>query len=211
MIDGINRYFIINKPTDMLSQFVSSNEARLLGNLDFNFPEGIHAIGRLDSNSEGLLILTTNKKVTKLLFQGTKPHTRVYLIMVKNKVSEESLQQLRAGVEIRVTGGGYYTTPACDVTIETKPEYYVNWGYQLPAHIPHTWLHIPLTEGKFRQVRKMASAINHRCIRLIRVAIEDITLGDLLPGAVREMDEQTFFKLLKIDHPANSNLKTVSK
>ncbi len=69
-----NRYFIINKPPNMVSQFVSTHDVGLLDDLDFQFPEGIHAIGRLDSHSEGLLILTTNKKVTKLLFQGAVPH-----------------------------------------------------------------------------------------------------------------------------------------
>jgi len=81
----------------MVSQFISSDETALLGDLDFDFPEGTHAIGRLDSNSEGLLILTTNKKITRLLFQDTKPHIRIYFVMVKNIVSEESLQKLRNG------------------------------------------------------------------------------------------------------------------
>ena len=83
-----HRYFIVNKPCDMVSQFVSSHEVNLLGNLDFIFPEGTHAIGRLDNHSEGLLILTTNKKVTRLLFQGETAHKRTYLVQVKNVVSE---------------------------------------------------------------------------------------------------------------------------
>ena len=79
-----HRYFLVNKPYNMVSQFVSSHDVRLLGDLNFDFPEGTHAIGRLDQNSEGLLLLTTNKKITKLLFQGPIPHKRTYLVQVKN-------------------------------------------------------------------------------------------------------------------------------
>ena len=74
-----HRYFIVNKPGNMLSQFVGS-DLPMLGDLDFDFPEGIHAVGRLDMSTEGLLILTTNKKVTKLLFQSDVSHKRVYLV-----------------------------------------------------------------------------------------------------------------------------------
>lgn len=74
----VHRYFLVNKPLNMVSQFVSSHDVRLLGDLNFNFPEGTHAIGRLDQNSEGLLLLTTNKKITKLLFQGTVPHKSIF-------------------------------------------------------------------------------------------------------------------------------------
>ena len=94
----------------MVSQFVSTHDVRLLCGLDFNFPEGTHAIGRLDNHSEGLLLLTTNKKITSLLFQGVLPHKRVYLVQVKNQVTGESLQQLRKGVCIRVKGGSDYIT-----------------------------------------------------------------------------------------------------
>ena len=79
----VHRYFLVNKPLNMVSQFVSSHDVRLLTDLNFNFPEGTHAIGRLDQNSEGLLLLTTNKKITKLLFQGTVSHKRTYLVQVK--------------------------------------------------------------------------------------------------------------------------------
>src|ERR1700749_4469331 len=95
-----HRYFIVNKPYDMVSQFVSSHQVKLLGNLDFCFPEGIHAIGRLDNHSEGLLILTTNKKVTKLLFQGETPHERTYLVLVRHKMTSETLEKLRTGITI---------------------------------------------------------------------------------------------------------------
>jgi 23S rRNA pseudouridine2457 synthase len=194
-----HHYFIINKPTNMVSQFVSSHQVGLLGDLDFEFPEGTHAIGRLDKDSEGLLILTTNKKVTKLLFQGTVPHKRTYLVLVKNKVSQETLRILREGVTIPVTGNSMYTTAACEVELIDKPELFLHSDPNVPAYIPVSWLLISLTEGKFHQVRKMVSAVGHKCKRLIRVAIEDLELETLESGGVKELVEEDFFKRLKID------------
>ena len=106
----------------MVSQFVSSHEVTLLGDLDFKFPEGTHAVGRLDNLSEGLLILTTNKKVTRLLFQGEKPHKRTYLVLVNYVVTDESLQQLRNGVSFQIRGGDNYVSEPCEVDIVSNPE-----------------------------------------------------------------------------------------
>jgi 23S rRNA pseudouridine2457 synthase len=195
-----HRYYIINKPYNMVSQFVSTHDVGLLGDLDYNFPEGTHAIGRLDNNSEGLLILTTNKKVTKLLFSSAIAHKRTYLVQVKKEVSTESLHTLKNGVSIFVKGGVDYITTPCDVTIVSKP---VNL-FELPEakliYGHHTWLLITLTEGKFHQVRKMVDAVGHRCTRLIRVSIEDLLLEDLQPGCVKELEEEDFFTKLKIDN-----------
>jgi len=182
----------------MVSQFVSSDNNTLLGALDFDFPEGIHAIGRLDSDSEGLLILTTNKKVTRLLFQGTVPHKRVYLVQVKNKITETTLQQLRKGVTIRIKEGVYYTAMPTTVQLITNHFDYVQRVEPLPENIPHSWLLITLTEGKYHQVRKMVKAVHHPCRRLIRIAIEDLQLNDLQPGEIKEIDEVSFFRLLHI-------------
>lgn len=199
-----HRYFIINKPYRMLSQFVSREPPGevpvvLLGDLDFDFPEGIHAVGRLDADSEGLLILTTNKRVTRLLFQGQVPHRRTYLVRVKNEVTLESLLQLRTGVSIRVKGGEYYTTPPCEVDIIEAPTHLFAHQLELRDYVKHTWLRVSLYEGKFHQVRKMVSAVGHPCKRLVRVSIEDLLLGSLAPGGVRELEEADFFALLKID------------
>jgi len=103
-----HRYFIIYKPYNMVSQFVSSHDVRLLGDLDFDFPAGTHAIGRLDNHSEGLLLLTTNPKITRLLFQGITPHERKYLVQVKtgslktdwNNCAKELTLKLRADLLI---------------------------------------------------------------------------------------------------------------
>ena len=185
----------------MLSQFIGPDDtAVMLGSLDFTFPEGIHAIGRLDNQSEGLLLLTTNKKVTKLLFQGETLHSRTYLVLVKHVVKPETLEKLRTGVTIRIKGGEYYTTPPCDVQIVPKPDNLYKGEFDFKDEWPHTWLQITLTEGKYHQVRKMVFEAGHRCLRLIRLSIEDMKLGDLQPGAVREMEEADFFRLLKINN-----------
>ena len=149
-----NRYFIINKPFDMVSQFVSTHDVKLLGDLDFDFPEGTHAIGRLDNHSEGLLILTTNKKLTRLLFLSEVPHKRTYLVQVNNIVSDENLKKLQTGVSIKIKTGIAYTTTPCDVKVVTNPEELYDLGERLTAYYPNTWLLITITEGKFHQVRK---------------------------------------------------------
>jgi 23S rRNA pseudouridine2457 synthase len=195
-----HRYFIVNKPYNMVSQFISPDKVGLLGDIDFTFPEGTHAIGRLDNLSEGLLILTTNKKVTALLFQGVVPHKRTYLVRVNYEVSADDIGKLRTGVSIRIKGGQFYTTPPCDVQVVKDPPYLMDYQKETVKQIKHTWLLITLEEGKFHQVRKMVAAIHHRCRRLIRVSIEDLELGDLEPGCVKEIEEKDFFSKLKINN-----------
>lgn len=184
----------------MVSQFVSSHKVKLLGDLDYAFPENTHAVGRLDSNSEGLLILTTNKKVTRLLFEGEIKHKRTYLLQVEKIVSEETLQKLRTGVSIRTKGGEDYITAQCEVELVDKPENLFEGGYKTSEFKSYSWLLLTLAEGKFRQVRKMVAAVRHPCKRLIRISIEKLALGDLQPGSVKEMDEELFFKLLNIEY-----------
>lgn len=201
MEQQVHRYFIINKPYNMVSQFISPDKVGLLKDVPFNFPEGIHAIGRLDNYSEGLLILTTNKKVTKLLFESKTPHKRTYLVQVRDIVTPEKLLQLQKGVSIRIKGGGYYTTPPCEVSIVEKPIDLYKRENEFKEGLPNTWLLITLTEGKFHQVRKMVDAVRHRCKRLIRISIEDLALNNLQPGEVKEMEERDFFEQLKINFP----------
>lgn len=193
-----HQYFIVNKPYNMVSQFVSPHNVGLLGDLNFKFPEGTHAIGRLDNHSEGLLILTTNKKVTRLLYTGDVPHQRVYLVQINNELSKENLEKLQNGVSILIEGGKEYTTPPCDVRVIADPRTIYRFVNSFNQFGVHTWILISLFEGKYRQVRKMVKAVNHRCKRLIRVSIEDLLLEDLQPGEVNEIKESDFFKKLKI-------------
>ncbi|HEU5054302.1 MAG TPA: pseudouridine synthase [Hanamia sp.] len=195
----MHRYFILNKPAGIVSQFISSDKVPLLGSIDFDFPVGTHAIGRLDKDSEGLLLLTTNKKITRLLFRGSKPHLRTYLVMVQNEISEATFQKLKEGVPIKIANGeNYVARPEAVFRVSDAVSLYP-WAMDQRENYPHTWLLITLTEGKFRQIRKMVLALRHRCQRLIRLSIENITVDRIEPGQVKELDEVSFFKLLNLN------------
>ena len=194
-----HRYFIVYKPVNMVSQFVSTHQVNLLHQLNFSFPEGTHAIGRLDQNSEGLLLLTTNKKITKLLFQGPVPHNRTYLVQVKNLVSAGTVEKLASGNEISATDGQIFKTTPCIVKHIDTPINLAAVEKPLHENVQSSWLEIILTEGRFHQVRKMVAAVHHKCIRLIRTSIEDISIGSMQPGEVIELNENDFFRLLKLD------------
>jgi 23S rRNA pseudouridine2457 synthase len=105
-----HRYFILNKPFNMVSQFASVEDVPLLSHVNFQFPAGTHVIGRLDALSEGLLLLTTNKKVMDILFKSPHPHRRTYLVRVLRVMTQEAAQQLQQGVTIRVRGKGDHLT-----------------------------------------------------------------------------------------------------
>lgn len=194
-----HRYFAVYKPYGMVSQFVSPEKVALLGDLSFVFPEGTHAIGRLDANSEGLLLLTTNKKVTRLLFSASVPHRRTYLVRVNGVVHNETAARMCAGIDISADGGTMYRTMPCQVDIVPTPPDFLK-PYQLDQRpmAPHTWLQISLYEGKYHQVRKMVQAMRHPCRRLIRTSIEDMNIDGMQPGDVKEVGEDTFFGLLKL-------------
>lgn len=195
------RYFAIHKPYHMLSQFIGGHPGlRMLGELDYDFPEGIHAVGRLDHTSEGLLLLTTNKAVTRLLFKGEEKHKRTYLVQAYKEVSPETLHLLRTGISIKISGNMDYTTTPCDVAIVERPAALPRLVHELRADIPQTWMTMTLTEGKYRQIRKMLQEAGHPCRRLIRLSIEELQLGDMAAGEVRELPEKDFFKLLHIRH-----------
>ncbi|RYF90258.1 MAG: rRNA pseudouridine synthase [Chitinophagaceae bacterium] len=197
----MHRYFIINKPTNMVSQFVSTHEVGLLGDLNFDFPEGTHAIGRLDKDSEGLLLLTTDKRVTRLLFLAKTPHLRTYLVMVQNEVSAQTFQQLKEGIPIKIKEGETYIARPTNLEIIKDPLELYPYAADRREVYAHTWLLITLTEGKYRQVRKMVLAARHRCLRLVRLSISGLELNNLPPGDVKEMRQEEFYAALEIPLP----------
>lgn len=182
----------------MVSQFVSPHSVGLMGDLDFTFPPGTHALGRLDKDSEGLLLLTTDKRATRLLFSGNKPHRRTYLVLVQNEITLSTFEQLKNGIAIKVKNGEQYIAKPAALNRIDDPLIFYAFAKDKREAFPHTWLLITLTEGKYRQVRKMVLASRHRCLRLIRLSISGIHLDNLKPGEVKELTEKDFYQLLGI-------------
>ncbi len=180
----------------MISQFVSPYVQRKLGELDFDFPEGTNAVGRLDDDSEGLLILTTDKSLTKRLLHPDRKHKRNYIVQVEKKIGEEALNKMRNGLEIIVKQRGKYITQPCEVNVIEKPKDLAERAHAFREDLPQSWLEFILMEGKNRQIRKMCAAVRHDCKRLIRTKIENLELGDMKPGEVREIGQKELFELL---------------
>jgi len=121
------------------------------------------------------------------------------LVQVKNKVTTETAEKLAGGIEISASNGQIFKTTPCIVKILDQPLHLAVVEKPLHKNVQSSWLEITLTEGRFHQVRKMVAVVNHKCIRLIRTSIEDITIGSMGPGDVIELNENDFFRLLKLN------------
>lgn len=181
-------HFKLYKPYGYLSQFVYNlkRKKKLLGDL-YTFPEGTMAIGRLDEDSEGLLLLTTDGKMSEAV--RSKKVEKEYYAQVDGIITEEAVNQLKNGVAIGYKGTKYTTLP-CKASIVTAPADFPERGKKIrdERHGPTSWVSIIVSEGKFRQVRKMTAAVGYPTLRLIRVRIGEIYLGNLQPGEVINID-----------------------
>ena len=182
----------------MVSQFVSPHKLRLLCDLEYDFPEGTNAVGRLDNDSEGLLILTNDKSLVGRLMHPDRKVEKRYVVQVEKIVSQEKLDILRGGVDILVKGRGEYRTKDCEVNIVDKPGYLPPRGHSFREDLPQTWLEFVLKEGKNRQIRKMCSAVRHDCKRLIRTHIADVNIIGMQPGEVKQFSKEELFLKLRL-------------
>ncbi|OSY89017.1 hypothetical protein WH52_04990 [Tenacibaculum holothuriorum] len=186
-----HRHFIIYKPYGFLSQFITNQKKvkhKLLGELNFDFPEGTMAIGRLDVKSEGLLLLTTNGKVSDFITTRGKVE-KEYYVQVNGQITEKEINQLKNGVEIGFDGKKYTTKPCKVRLIETPDLPTRSKKIRDDRHGPTSWVSITLTEGKFRQVRKMTSAVGFPTLRLVRIRVGNILLGKMQSGDVIEVEK----------------------
>lgn len=188
-----HRHFMLHKPHGYLSQFIYElkRKKKLLGEL-YPFPEGTMAIGRLDEDSEGLLLLTTDGKVSELVRRETVE--KEYYAQVDGIITQEAVNLLQNGVEIGVNGTKYLTRNCQSKLISALPDY-IGSGKRIrdERHGPTSWVSITITEGKFRQVRKMTAAVGFPTLRLVRVRVGENYLEGLLSGDVREVP---FFKIV---------------
>ncbi|MFD2512301.1 pseudouridine synthase [Pontibacter locisalis] len=183
-----HRHFIIHKPYGYLSQFVcDQKKKKLLGEL-YEFPEGTMAIGRLDEDSEGLLLLTTDGKMSE--YVRSSDVEKEYFAQVDGIIHEEAIEKLKSGVEISVEGVKYFTKPCKARRINPAPPFPErSRKIRDDRHGPTSWVSITLTEGKFRQVRKMTAAAGFPTLRLIRVRIGAIQLNNFPSGEVKELED----------------------
>lgn len=182
-----HRHFILYKPHGYISQFIYEKKRtkKKLGEL-FDFPEGTMAIGRLDENSEGLLLLTTDGQVSEEV--RSTQYEKEYYAQVDGNITEEAIEEMRNGVEIGVKGEKYFTK-RCEVSkLDQVPEW-IGVGRRIrdERHGPTSWVRLVLTEGKFRQVRKMTASVGFPTLRLVRVRIGVLTLEGLQVGEVKEV------------------------
>ena len=187
----MHTHFKLYKPYGYLSQFITNERPRkknkkLLGEL-FDFPEGTMSIGRLDQDSEGLLLLTTDGKVSAEV-TGKKVE-KEYYVQVDGRITEEAVAALRESVEISINGKKYQTLPS-KARLLTENLVFPERAKKIrdERHGPTSWLSIILTEGKFRQVKKMTAAVGFPTLRLVRVRIGNEKLENMHPGEVIKKD-----------------------
>ncbi|MEW6467615.1 MAG: pseudouridine synthase [Bacteroidota bacterium] len=192
-----HRYYIIYKPYGMLSQFTPEHGKATLAGLH-KFPKDVYPVGRLDADSEGLLLLTNDKRLNHLLLDPAHGHQRSYLAQLDGQVTEEALESLRKGVCIQVNDKDHLTLPAFAELIPAPDVPERNPPVRYRKNIPTSWIKLRLTEGKNRQVRKMTAAVGFPTLRLIRVSIGGIELGGLQPGTYKELSGNSVYLKLGI-------------
>ena len=185
-------YYILNKPYGVLSQFTDKLNRKTLRGF-YDFPKDVYPVGRLDQDSEGLLLLSNDKEMVDFLLNPVNRHEKEYYAQVEGIPSEEELQKLEEGVIIEEKK----TLPAKAKIID-DPQF----PPRKPPIFPRKnksvcWVSVTVTEGRYRQVRKMTAAIGYPTLRLVRVRIKNILLGDLSPGKVRELTQEEI-KILKM-------------
>lgn len=175
----------LHKPYGVLSQFTPEPGSRWRTLADFKLPPATYALGRLDADSEGLLLLSDEAGLNSRLLDPEAGHLREYWVQVEGIPAGAALARLAHGVTI-----GQYTTRPCRVRrLEPAPAVPPRIPpIRVRLSVPDCWLALELTEGKNRQVRRMTAAVGHPTLRLIRARIGQFSLGDLAPGQWRELD-----------------------
>lgn len=189
-------YIVIYKPFRVLSQFSPEGDKDTLASIG-DFPKDVYPVGRLDYDSEGLLILTNDKRLNKKLLDPENQHPRTYLVQVEGAPTNQDVEILRSGILIKVKGKNHLTLPAKVDIPETLPNLPDrNPPIRFRKNVPDTWIRLTLTEGKNRQVRKMTAGAGFPTLRLVRWAIGNVTVEGMQPGDVKRFVGADFYNLL---------------
>ena len=184
------QYYLLYKPFQVLSQFTSEGGKACLKDI-MEVERDVYPVGRLDYDSEGLLLLTNDTTINHQLLHPSFEHKRTYWVQVDGAITEEAANQLAKGVTINIDGKTYNTKPA---VVKLLPDTISvpdrNPPIRFRKSIPATWASIQLTEGKNRQVRKMFAAVGFPVLRLIRAQMGNYTIDKMQPGDLLSLTEE---------------------
>lgn len=189
-------YCIIYKPFNVLSQFTSQDGKQTLADY-FDVPKDVYPVGRLDYDSEGLLILTNDKSLNNRLLNPLNGHQRTYWVQVDGAVTKAAINGLQNGVDISIDSKIHHTKKCSVQIIDPAPEVPERTPpVRFRKSIPTSWISLSITEGKNRQVRKMTAAVGFPTLRLIRYSIESCTVEMLAPGEMKVLSASEIQQLL---------------
>jgi 23S rRNA pseudouridine2457 synthase len=188
-------YYLVYKPYGMLSQFTPEGNKPALSSL-LKFPLDCYPVGQLETESEGLLLLTNDKKVSQKFLNPTVEFKRTYLVQVDGDITEEALQKLRDGVDVKVEGKIFNSKNAVVEKIETPVLPPRNPPVRFRKTVPTSWISITLTEQKNKQVRSMLSAVGFPALRIVRQKMGNLELREMLSGDVIELESAEVYEKL---------------
>lgn len=188
-------YYAIYKPYNVLSQFTDEGSKKGLKSI-ISVPQDCYPVGRLDSDSEGLLLITNDKSVNTRLLDPRSQHKRVYLVQVDGEITQEACDQLAKGVDIKIDGKVYSTLAAKCEKIEEPILPPRNPPVRFRKTVPTSWIKLQLVEGKNRQVRHMTAAVGFPTLRLVRSQIGKLDIASMQPGDLVEMEKAEFVRKL---------------
>ena len=189
-------YYTIHKPFQVLSQFSFQESRQTLKDI-YSFPTDVYPVGRLDYDSEGLLIITNDKTLNHKLLNPAFGHEREYWVQVEGHITTDALKQLQDGVEISIDGKLHQTRRCIAMAFTSIPQVAErNPPIRFRKNIPTSWIKLIITEGKNRQVRKMTAKAGFPTLRLIRHRIGKVTLEGLKPGSIKELTRDQLSTLL---------------
>ena len=196
----MHEYFALYKPYHMLSQFTNEGSDKLcLKDIPYDFPKDAYPVGRLDYDSEGLLLLTNDTRVNTRLLSPTQGHEREYWVQVEGTPTQEFIDALQKGVLINVDGKNVFTRAVSARILPGEPAIPPrNPPIRYRANIPDGWVALVLTEGKNRQVRKMTAACGFPTLRLVRYRIEEISIDNMQPGDVQVISRNEFYRQVRL-------------
>ncbi len=192
-----NCYYVIYKPFRVLSQFTAQDGKLTLNDL-YQLPKDVYSVGRLDYDSEGMLVLTNDNYLKTKVINPKSKCRKTYFAQVEGQVNNESINSLCSGVDININGQ-IHRTLAADVSIMEEPDLPERIpAIRYRANIPTTWLKITISEGKNRQVRKMTASVGYPTLRLIRYSIEELNIKGFISGEIKELSKNIVYNSLKI-------------